>query len=398
MSDPGEVSPDELGESLASGEELNVLDVRDRDEYEQWRIEGPGVASRQVPHVRFLQAQVDGDPTELVDDVAEPILVVCGRGEASAQVAEQLRSHGLDARNLAEGMVGWARVHRVRELSSPSAEDTDPTIARDAGSDIVVLQCDRPASGCLAHVVIAGDEAVVIDPLRAFATDYAELVADRDATVTAVVDTHVHADHVSGLRAVAEATDASPYLPSGAVDRGLAFDATLLSDGETIPIGEHSLEAVHAPGHTSQMTALQLSTPDRKLLFGGDLLFQRAVARPDLEAGADAARALARDLHATLRNRVFDLPDGTVVLPGHHRVGERPALDHVYGAPVGELRDRITVDADPEEFADRILADLPERPNNYEEIVETNLGRRELDDSAAFEVELGPNNCAATGD
>ncbi|MGZ0748612.1 MBL fold metallo-hydrolase [Haloparvum sp. AD34] len=419
MSDAAAISPDELGDLLASEVEFSVLDVRDRDEYEEWRIEGPGVTSKQVPHVQFLQAQVDGDPTNHVEGLAEPIVVVCGRGAASGEVAEQLRKHGVDARNLADGMAGWARVYRIRELGpSLSAADTDssqqPAIAAADAADAVsgcatdatthatndavtVLQCDRPASGCLAHVVISGDEAVVIDPLRSFADQYADIVADHGAALTGVVDTHVHADHVSGLRAVAKTTGAAQYLPSGAADRGLEFEASLLSDGDSIAVGDHELRAVHAPGHTSEMTALRLSTAGRELLFGGDLLFQHSVARPDLEAGAEGTRELARDLQATLRNRIFALPAETLVLPGHRAVGERPDVGDIFGVIVGDARERITVEADPDAFADRILSNLPERPTNYDEIVETNLGRKELDESAAFEVELGPNNCAASG-
>ncbi|MFB6235142.1 MAG: MBL fold metallo-hydrolase [Halopenitus sp.] len=397
MTDSAVVSPDELGDWLAGEERFGVLDVRDRVEYDQWRIEGPGVTSKQVAHVKFLQAQVDGDPTDYVDELPEPILAVCGRGAASAEVAEQLRAHDVDARNLADGMEGWARVHRVRELGTPLG-DSEPTVEEeDQANDLTVIQCDRPASGCLAHVVISDGAAVVIDPLRAFADQYADIVTERDATLTAVVDTHVHADHVSGLRSVAEATGATPYLPAGALDRGVEFDATLLSDNDEIQVGDNSLRAVHAPGHTSEMTALRLSTPNVELLFGGDLLFQHSVARPDLEAGVDGARALARDLWATLRNRIFELPEETVVLPGHHAVGEGPELGEIFGVPVGDLRDRTALEPDPNGFADRILSNLPDRPANYDEIVETNLGQRELDDSAAFEVELGPNNCAATG-
>lgn len=400
MTDAAAMSPDELGDLLASEETFSVLDVRDRDEYEQWRIEGPGVTSRQVPHVKFLQAQVDGDPTDFVDGLPEPVLVVCGRGEASAQVAEQLRNHGVDARNLADGMEGWARVYRVRELGTPAEQDDvsrEPAEATDPPDDVTVLQCDRPGSGCLAHVIVAGGEAVVIDPLRTFADLYVGIAADRGAEITAAVDTHVHADHVSGLRAVTEESGATPYLPAGAVDRGLEFEATPLSDGDAVPVGDRSLRAVHAPGHTSEMTALRLSTAARELLFGGDLVFQHSVARPDLEAGADGAETLARDLHATLRNRVFELSDETVVLPGHHEVGEQPGLEEVFGGTVGALHDRITVETDPDDFVDRIVSDLPEQPTNYEQIIATNLGQRELDEAAAFEVELGPNNCAASG-
>ncbi|WP_058366720.1 MBL fold metallo-hydrolase [Haloparvum sedimenti] len=397
MSDVPATDPADLAESLASGERVGVLDVRDRDEYEAWRIDGPGVESAQVPHVRFLEASVSGDPGDLVADLPEPLVVVCGRGEASAEVAGLLREAGVDAANLAGGMEAWARVYRAR----PVVEEGGTT---DGGTtdDVTVLQYDRPASGCLAYLVVAGAEAAVIDPLRAFADRYAADAEDRDANLAAALDTHVHADHVSGVRGVAEATGARTVLPEGARDRGLAFDAELVADGETVAVGDASLEAIHVPGHTSEMTAFRLSTAGRDLLFAGDLAFQRSVARPDLEAGDEGARDLARGLHRSLTETLFALADETLVLPAHRDPASTPEEEGpegaVFGATVGTLRERLTMEDDPEAFAERVASDLPPRPANYEAIVATNLGQEAMDDDRAFEAELGPNNCAVDAD
>ncbi|WP_435125104.1 MBL fold metallo-hydrolase [Halobaculum sp. D14] len=389
------ITPAALARRLRRGDAVSVLDVRDRDEFEAWHVDGRTVTAAQVPHVRFLAARATGDPADLVpDDLTEPVVVVCGRGEASAEVAAMLVDAGVDAVNLAGGMDRWAETYLSAELDAPG--------------DATVLQYQRPSSGCLDYLVVAGDEAAVVDPLRAFADRYVADAADRGATLRYAVDTHVHADHVSGVRAVRDASGAEAVLPVGADDRGLSFDAALVRDGDVLRVGDAALTAVHAPGHTSELTAFRLSAgADAEsgggdgVLFTADALFLRSVGRPDLEAGDDAAREYAETAYDTLHDRLLAFPDETTVAPGHfadpadaRAVGD----ERVYAAPLGELRAADIFGLDREGFVDRVVDTLPPRPANYERIVATNLGVEELSDEAAFEAELGPNNCAVSTD
>ncbi|SNZ12575.1 Glyoxylase, beta-lactamase superfamily II [Natronoarchaeum philippinense] len=371
------ISPDRLYERIERGEGVSVLDVRDRDEFEAWHIDGDGVDAVQIPEMRFVQAEIQGTTADLVDDLAEPITVVCARGRASDEIAGQLRDAGVDAVNLAEGMNGWARVYDADEL------------AIDA--DAEVLQYRRPASGCLGYLVVSGDEAAVIDPLRAFAGRYVADAEDRGADLVAAVDTHVHADHVSGVRAVADAADAAAWLPAGAEDRGLAFEANLYEDGDRLRVGDADIEAIHAPGHTSELCVLRVGGT----LFSADTLFLDGVGRPDLERGADGARDLAADLYDTLHERLLDLPDDTLVAPGHYGDADEAGEDDLFTARLGDLADRLdALSMDRESFVEFAVENLSPRPANHEQIVAANLGRDELPDEEAFEAELGPNNCA----
>jgi glyoxylase-like metal-dependent hydrolase (beta-lactamase superfamily II) len=230
------VAPAELAAWRRDGRAFTVLDVRHRDEFDAWHVDAPAGDAVHVPHQQFIAARAKGTTDDLVPDGPEPILVVCGVGRASAEVAEQLHGAGVDARNLAGGMEAWAEAYEAVEI--PFAGGT-------------VRQYQRPSSGCLGYLLVAGDEAVVVDPLRAFADRYAADAADRDATLVAAIDTHVHADHVSGVRAVADATDAEIVLPDGVDDRGIAFDSDrLLDDGDRIEVGDVSLETLALPGHT----------------------------------------------------------------------------------------------------------------------------------------------------
>ncbi|NHN57940.1 MULTISPECIES: MBL fold metallo-hydrolase [Halorussus] len=387
--DTPSISPKELHERIRRGDAVHLLDVRNRDEYEAWRITGDGVDATQVAYAQFTAAKARGDLPAFVDDLGldpdQPVVAVCPRGEASATVAEFLRDEGFDARNLAGGMRGWARVYVATELPAAAVP-----------GDATAVQYDRPATGCLSHLVVAGDEAAVVDPLRAFADRYVADAEERGATLRFAVDTHVHADHLSGVRRLAEETGARAVLPAGATDRGLAFDAKLLDDGDELRVGDVALTALHAPGHTTELTALRLGD----LLFSGDALFVDSFGRPDLERGAEGARDLAGTLYDTLRDRLLALPDDTLVAPGHRTPEAAPNPDEggAYAARIGAIRERLRIPDERAAFVDRVLDSLPPRPANFEDIVPANLGKESPDDETAFEMELGPNNCAVAAD
>jgi len=368
-----------LKEQLDAGDSVRLLDVRDRDEFEAWHIDGPTVRTTQLPFAKFLQAKVTDNVEDRLDDIdgEGPITAVCARGEASAVVAGLLVDHGIDARNLADGMDGWARLYEAHELPVDGA---------------TVLQYERPASGCLGYLVVDDGEAAVVDPLRAFTQRYVDDATAHGARLRYAVDTHVHADHVSGVRHLASDHGVEPVMPARSVDRGVAFDVTTLPDDGSLTVGSVTIDALALPGHTTDMTGLRVGDA----LLAGDSIFIESVARPDLEAGDDGTPELARTLYETLTERLAALPDETLVAPGHHGETTEPDGDGTYTARLGELRARLPALAlDPKTFVERICDDIPPRPANFERIVAVNLGTDGADDDTAFELELGPNNCAA---
>jgi len=389
------IAPADLADRLARGERTGVVDVRDRQEFEEWHVDGPGAEVHHVPHAKFLQAQVRGGAADLVDDVPQPMVLVCAVGEASGHAAELLREAGLDAANLEGGMDAWADVAVARPLSTPDGAN--------------VRQYHRPATGCLSYLLVDGHEAAVVDPLRAVVDRYVADAADAGVDIRFAIDTHVHADHLSGVRRLAEATDAEPVFPESAWERGLEAEASALGDGETLSIGTATtIEAVHAPGHTTEMTALHVRHGDAEetatadgtgsvdspgTLLSGDSLFVDGVARPDLEAEADAEAAAAR-LHETLGEFEDELPARTLVAPGHVRPTTAPNNTGTYAAPLEALLSTLAAfEQDREAFVASVTGDLPPPPANAEEIVAANLGLAAVDDPES--LELGPNNCAA---
>ncbi|MFQ3319350.1 MAG: glyoxylase-like metal-dependent hydrolase (beta-lactamase superfamily II) [Natronomonas sp.] len=372
------VSPDALKERIDSGEDVFILDARSEGDFEEWHIHSENAEIVNFPYFHLL----DEVPAGLHEQLPENrrITVLCAKGGSSELVAENLEAEGYGVEHLERGMKGWARIYEYSEL--------------DVDVDATVAQYRRPSSGCLAYLVVSEGEAAVIDPLRAFTEEYVQDARTLGADLTYALDTHIHADHVSGLRDLATETNATPALPEPAAERGIEYDVDYetVSDGETLPVGDVEIEVIHTPGHTTGMTAYKVGD----VLFTGDGLFTESVARPDLE-DPEAAKDAARTLYESLQEKVLSLPDETVIAPAHFSDAATPNDDGTFTAALGDLKARMdALSMDEAAFVEFIAADMPPQPGNYEEIIATNLGQESPDSERAFELELGPNNCAAS--
>ena len=203
-------------------------------------------------------------------------------------------------------------------------------------------------------------EAVVIDPRRDVDV-YVDAARDHGLTITHVIETHIHADFVSGARELA-AIGARPVAGPGA---GLRFDHHEARDGETLQIGDLSLRLLHTPGHTPEHIAIVASHPDEPIrAFTGDTLFVGAVGRPDL-LGEPMTRVLAGDLYDSLFHTLLSLGDDVEVHPAHGAgslcgagIGREPH------STIGQERrfNPMLQHASREAFVTAVLADLPETP------------------------------------
>jgi len=219
----------------------------------------------------------------------------------------------------------------------------------------------------------------VVEPHAHLVDDYVAAAAELGAPIVAVLETHVQADHFSGLPGLVERTGATAYLPSGS---GVDFDHVALADGERIELGNTIVTAIATPGHAPAHLAYAVADRRRGdeepwLLFSGDSLLIGDVGRPDLHVAGDE-RAQAHLLHASL-GRLLDLPDHVVVFPSHY--GGSVCGRGLSGNPFSSIgfergHNPMLAFSDPDAFADALLADMPERPPQQERIVAANRAGR----------------------
>ncbi len=230
--------------------------------------------------------------------------------------------------------------------------------------------CASYLFGCLTERKLA-----VVDPHEGLVDAYLDEAERAEAPIVAVFETHVQADHVSGLPALVDATGATPYLPPQA---GVEFEHEELEDGSEFALGNTLVRALATPGHARAHNAYVVADRRRGdtepwLVFTGDSLLVGDVGRPDLHAQGEP-EALARDLHASMR-RLLELPDGVLVLPSHY--GGSVCGRSLSGNPFSTIgfergHNRALATADVEAFVRELLVDVPPPPADQAEIVTAN--------------------------
>jgi glyoxylase-like metal-dependent hydrolase (beta-lactamase superfamily II) len=230
--------------------------------------------------------------------------------------------------------------------------------------------CASYLFGCLAERKLA-----VIDPHEAFVDAYLDEAERAGAPIVAVLETHVQADHVSGLPTLVEATGATAYLPMGA---GVEFEHEEHGDGAELALGNTLVRALATPGHAPAHNAYVIADQRRGdtepwLVFTGDSLLVGDVGRPDLHAQGEP-EALARDLYVSIQ-RLLELPDGVLVLPSHYAgsVCGRSLSGNPFSTIGFERRHNPALAAiDVDTFSREVLVDLPSPPADQAAIVATN--------------------------
>ncbi|MBO9541563.1 MBL fold metallo-hydrolase [bacterium] len=372
-----ELTPAELKARLDRQEAIALLDVRNADEYEAWRIESKhGFPMAHVPYFDFIE-DAEVAIASLPFSREQEIVVVCAKGGSSEFVAEMLREAGYNALNMAQGMQGWGDLYEVREVV-PSSDR------------LTLLQFNRVGKGCLSYLVGSGQEAIVVDPGR-HVGQYLEEAQKRGLSITHVVDTHVHADHVSGAPELAAVTGAPYHLHEADASFGKLEVAT--GEGQ-IRLGELVVDVLqeHTPGHTPGSTSLVV---DERFLIAGDTLFVKSVGRPDLGGHAEE---WAHDLYQTLVEKIRRLGDDTTVLPGHYASLDEIRDDGIVSGELGEIRQNnpaLQLE-DAKAFVAFIQENMRPQPELYGEIRRVNLGLVEACEDQRTALEIGKNQCAAS--
>lgn len=387
-------TPGNLLDRLERREKFFVFDVRNRDEFERFRLEGRApLPALNLPYFELLESGGKDDMVESIVTCVEQdlrdklpddrtILAVCAKGGTSEFVAQALRQIGYTCVNLEHGMKGWGEYYAVRGVVETE--------------DLSVYQISRPARGCLSYVIASGEHAIVIDPLRHIET-YLAMGRQHGFKIERVIDTHGHADHVSGGPRLAAATGATYHLhPYDAIHPIDMLPATIdyeaISAHDIFRVGAHELQVMHVPGHTLGLIALLL---EGKYLFAGDSIFVNSVARPDLGGQAES---WAR-LHTRSLRKLLELPGSTRLLPGHFSSLEEGGDSGTFSEILDELKSSndglrtLQHDSD-DEYVRYLLESLPKFNPDYVQIKRVNAGLISPPEEDLETLELGKNVCA----
>jgi hydroxyacylglutathione hydrolase len=217
----------------------------------------------------------------------------------------------------------------------------------------------------------------VVDPHVDLVDDYIALAEAQGAPIVAVLETHVQADHVSGLPALVQRTGARAYVPAGA---GVEFDHHPLVDGEVIRLGNTEVQTVATPGHALAHHAYVVTDHRRAdepwLVLTGDALLVGDAGRPDLHAhGEQTVEEMARTLYRSLTDRLLVLPDHLVLYPAHYSgsvCGRGLSANPISTIGYERRHNPALRFGSEDEFVAALVRDIPDPPEQQAAIVAAN--------------------------
>ena len=400
-----EIEPHELKKKIDSKDNIFILDVRTPQEYESWKLSYENHGAPKLIPVDRLLSQLPAMFEEIPKD--KEIITICAHGNRSMIAANTLNKLGYNVKSLHGGMSGWNKVYDVAQI--PVAEQ----------EPFRIWQVRRVSKGCMGYIVssLPDKKAVVIDPCREIYEAFVKVAEENGSQITKVIDTHQHADHVSGVVKLVKTLSGNADEKITAYFSSLEeYDAegersgnvNFVKDGDEIEVGlKVKLKALHTPGHTGGSMSFLISPiydntdqnhttskPIRSTyLFTGDTLFVDSIGRPDLR---DQVKEFAGQLYDTFHQKIAPLPDSTLILPAHFNAASL-ILKHMI--PVLEilmlLRKKLKVlGTSKEQFVNFLSQSILPTPMNYKTILSINKKMLSYDGMLAPDLEAGPNSCA----
>lgn len=354
------ISPQQLKDKLTRQEVLYLLDIRHNQNFLSWHIPG----SVNIPWERFSDS-INSIPKNKI------VITICNRGNDSQLAADYLVKNGFKASVLRGGWKVWNNIY---DISPGNIHDT---------SSLQVYQIKRLGKGCLSYLLVAGNKAIVIDPARHIDV-FINFIKKKKLQLIAVIDTHIHADHLSGGLTLSREYAVDYFLPEKSE---VEFGFKKLEEIRK-SLKELNIRIILTPGHTVESVCLLL---DDKYLFTGDTLFFKSVGRSDL--GQELAQN-ARLLYESIKDKIFRLDDSVIILPAHNQQPMRPNEP-----PITSTLGKVKLQNDISKFktsADLVKAfkdaDIP-TPANFLKIKKLNqTGKIPAED--LDELEFGANRCA----
>jgi glyoxylase-like metal-dependent hydrolase (beta-lactamase superfamily II) len=365
----------DLAKKVLNDEPIFILDVRNESDFSDWKIEGKLVQAINVPYFELLDG-VESVLSKIPD--GQEVLVVCAKEGSSRFVAEQLVEQGKqNISYLIGGMKSWS-------------EHLEPVKIGDLKDGGTIYQFVRIGKGCLSYMVVSDGEAAVIDAAR-MTSVYKDFANEKGFIIKHTIDTHLHADHISGGSQLAESSGATYWLPPKDAAE-VVFQYEKLEEGKNLSVGntEIHIQPIYSPGHTIGSTSLII---DNQYLLSGDILFVKSIGRPDLAGKADD---WVVDLRTTLYERYKQLSDELIVLPAHFGKVSELGEDGKVSARLGDLYKEnpgLNIE-DISLFRRTVTENLPPQPHAYEEIRQANMGKISPSNEEQREMEVGPNRCA----
>lgn len=374
----------ELYESISRPNDFLLLDVRNDEDFKLWRIEGKHTP--ETLHIFYGEFVEEEQTSAQKIPVGKEVVVVCAKGGASDYVAEILReNYGVSAYNLEGGMISWGNYYFIRQVVNHETHQ--------------IYQVERVARGCLSYLLVSKGQAGVIDPGRHIER-YLDFIKETGSELSLILDTHAHADHISGGSSLALKTGIPYHLhPYDGIHPFDLLPAEIpyqpLRDGQKFQLGDLQIEVIHTPGHTLGQVNFAASDPEgNSYVFTGDNLFIESFGRPDLGGRGEAwAPLVYRTIFENFKARVSDEAQ---ILPGHYAAQREANPSGAFMKSFSDLRKEnsaLRIDR-KEDFIRYTLEHLPPAPSQYVQIKRVNLGLAAPDEQEASELELGKNVCA----
>ncbi|MBI2130392.1 MBL fold metallo-hydrolase [Candidatus Woesearchaeota archaeon] len=354
------LSPTELADS---SEYYLAVDIRPKRDYGKWHIKG----SINVDiYDDILNNEFHSAAQKLLGIKTDrKIVVVCNAGITAKIASQMLQSQGKDSSYLEGGMMGWNRLHKAYNIT-------------DDG-DLLVTQIARIGKGCLSYIIASksGKECLVVDPSH-YVEEYIDIAKGLGFRIKGVIESHIHADHISGGKQLASIVNCELYTPN----ESKSF--TKIKDSYEISIGNIKIKIIGTPGHTNESVCLIVNN---KVILTGDTLFLDGVGRPDLSS-KDEVKSNAEMLYSSL-DKIKALNGNLMILPAHfHEPGSFPV-----SRKLAEMISSDLFKKSKDEFIGCITSDLQDAPPNYIEIRNINKNFSSITKMQAERLEFGPNRC-----
>jgi glyoxylase-like metal-dependent hydrolase (beta-lactamase superfamily II)/rhodanese-related sulfurtransferase len=395
-----QIKPDDLKKRIDDGKDVFILDVRTPEEHKSWKVSYDRYQDSSVIPIDALSSP---DSLKQIPKDKE-IVTFCGHGNRSMAAAKLLSTLGYNVKSIEEGLDGWNSVYDIASISNMGS------------SPVRIWQIRRLSKGCMSYMVASAYDksAIVIDATCKIDKAISKIINENELRLTKIIDTHLHADHLSGATRLAKKYGADVYISSlegyntnNNGGNGLSFKS--IRDGDIIQVGDGVvLEAIHTPGHTNGSISFRLQNEIKKTktktnnsnnidndsnhnyLFTGDTLFVDGIGRPDLH---NKAEEFTRNLYNTYHQKILNLPDETLILPAHFS----GSFEHqkLISNTINSMKQKMNLlSASEAEFIKFVTGStLSTQPMNYKKIISINKNMTLCDRIKQKDIEAGPNAC-----